>query len=701
MKTKRILSILITTCMLLSLIPTIYASAQKPTEWVYLVEVAITQGKNTGCKKKNAITATLKFSDRMEETAFLQNTNKSPTKATIKSTRAPWMLKGIVLKNSSKDSLWMYSISIKVSKGNDTYSKQVLLHYPGTAGNYKSGKPIDQDDGGPANYSVDFDARRKITNTDNFKSTFDRTYYLDPNGETGTITADWSGKIKDNYSSFFSGGAYNCLNESDVPTMKVKFSGQTENGYNVSNSVPGVTLLNDNMSYKINKSELLAYMNKNNMSQVKIKFDLQFPGASTKGTNPFTATTTINRRAFCVDSVSYSNNYTVSYSNDSKIKADNWYYNNNSGNAVTATVKIKTTNQFSAYANLFNNKTITLGEAYLKAGDGIKIKANETSVTTDNKASFKLTFNLPNDVESGTAGLTLVMNNTLIDSSGTKYYLWDSVNKKLGLSHYTSTRKIDRKKPEVAISAKSGVDLNKWNKTVTLVANPSDMTYSYESNPVIGYYTMYLYGEGGSINIYKYNDTARTSSASTSQKVPSGVEQDITLTLRDKVEGKYTLCLHGYDEAGNYFKSEYKDIKLDNKAPQVTVSEVQEAQKIDGTKGNKYDVKISDKSGTGRLYYIFTEKSRQDAPKFEESTNIPQFSGEMTTTLEKWAFIDQKDTEEGKVTPYLGVEKGKNFSGRMLYFAIDEAGNKTDVFEKVINIQNENTAYDITPKNVE
>ena len=65
MKIKRILSILITTCMLLSLIPTIYASAQKPTEWVYLVEVAITQGKNTGCKKKNAITATLKFSDSM------------------------------------------------------------------------------------------------------------------------------------------------------------------------------------------------------------------------------------------------------------------------------------------------------------------------------------------------------------------------------------------------------------------------------------------------------------------------------------------------------------------------------------------------------------------------------------------------------------------------------------------------------------
>lgn len=97
----------------------------------------------------------------------------------------------------------------------------------------------------------------------------------------------------------------------------------------------------------------------------------------------------------------------------------------------------------------------------------------------DGSALFALTFNLPNNVESGSAGLTLVMNNvSLTYSSGTELYLWDSVEKKVGLSHYTSTHKIDRKKPEVTIVAKTGVDLSKWNKTVILIATPDDMTYS-------------------------------------------------------------------------------------------------------------------------------------------------------------------------------------------------------------------------------
>ena len=150
MKLKRILSILITACMLLSLIFAFCVSAETTTEWEYYVKVSPCNIKNAGCKKKNAITVTLNFSDNMEETKFLENTNKNPASVKIKTARAPWMLKGIELANSTKASLWIYSIYIEVSKVGSTASPvRLLLHYPGTPGNYKTGKPIDQDDGGP------------------------------------------------------------------------------------------------------------------------------------------------------------------------------------------------------------------------------------------------------------------------------------------------------------------------------------------------------------------------------------------------------------------------------------------------------------------------------------------------------------------------------------------------------------------------
>lgn len=710
MKAKRILSMLVMVCMLLSLVPAVSVSASETVEWEYTVGVGISQIKNAECKKKNAITVKLKFTDNSEETKFLENTESknSPATAKFKTTRAPWTLNGVELENSTKDSLWMYTIWIKVSRvGSSAKPEYVLLHYPGNPKDVTSGKSIDQDDEGVPNYPVSFEAKRQILDTDDFMSKLNKTYNLDPLGEKGKIEAKWSGKIKSTYISFFDGNAYDCMSLSDAPTMKVTASGMKENGSNVSIPVQGVTLLDDNMGYSIDRAALASYMNDNNMAQIQLKFKLTFPSASTKEKNTFTATTTIRRKAFCVDSVSYSRNYTSSKSNDSDIKANNKYYNNDSGKAVTATVKIKSTDQFAVYVNQFVNRTVTIGEAYLTAGDGIKIPAREKSVTTNGYKSFDLTFNLPDHVESGDAGLTLVIKDAyLTDGSGTKYMLWDSVKKNKDLSHYTSIYKIDRQEPTFEVVPKAGVDLSKWHKSITLFVTPSEKTYSFESNPEEGYATMYLYGNGTYPTVYKYNDTTQKniSEASSFQKVQSlkGFTQEVTLALRDRVEGEYKLRFYGYDEAGNYFNSSYEGIKLDNKAPGISVTETQEPQKeLDGSKGNKYDVKISDASGTGRLYYMFTEKSRQDAPAFDEN-NAPKTSGDMDTTLDRWAYIEQKDTENGKTAAaYLNVQKGQNFNGRMLYFGIDEAGNKTNVYEKTINIQNENTAYDITPKNVD
>lgn len=704
MKMKRLLSMLITACILLSLIPAVSVSAETTTEWEYTVGVGISQKKDAECKKKNAITVKLQFTDNSEETKFLENTDTktSPATAKFKTTRAPWTLNGVELENSSKDSLWMYTIWIKVSRvGSSAEADYVLLHYPGKVNDFSSGKPIDQDDDGPASYSVSFDAKRQILDTDNFMSELNKWYNLNPLGESGTIEAEWSGKIKSTYVSFFDGNAYDCTNLSDPPTMKVSVSGLKEDGSQVTKDVlgaNGVTFLDENMGYKIDRAKLLKYMNDNNMGQIYLRFILEFPETSTKEKRTFSATTTIRRRAFCVDSVSYSRNHRI-------VDADNRYYTNNSGSTVTATVNIKSTGQFAEYAYQFINKTVDIGEAYLTAGDDITIPANEKSVKTGGSKSFNLTFNLPDNVESGDAGLTLVIKDAYLDNSGTKYVLWDSVKGDKDLSLYTSIYKIDRKEPTFEITPEAGVDLSKWHKTVTLYATPSELTYSGRGTPQKGYATMYLYGNGTYPAVYKYNYTEQDKgTASAFQNVPSmkGFTQKITLALRDRVEGEYKLRFYGYDEAGNYFDSSYAGIKLDNKAPEISVTEKQEPQKSDGTKGNIYNVKISDASGTGRLYYMFTEKSRQDAPAFDENNDAPKSSGDMDTTLDRWAYIEQKDTEDGNTAAaYLNVQKGQNFNGRMLYFGVDEAGNKTAVYEKTINIQNENTAYDITPKNVE
>ncbi|MDY3030535.1 MAG: hypothetical protein SOS24_02095, partial [Clostridia bacterium] len=349
MKIKRILSVLIMACMLLSLVPTFSVSAAETVEWEYTVGVGISQIKDAECKKTNAITVKLKFTDNSEETKFLENTasKNSPATAKFKTSRAPWTVNGVELSNSTKDSLWMYTIWIKVSRvGSSAKAEYVLLHYTDDPKNTSSGKPIDQDDNGPASYSVSFDAKRQVLGTDNFKDALNKMYILNPLAESGTIEAEWSGKIKDTYVSFFGGNAHDCMSLSDAPTMKVNVTGLKEDGSHVTKDVleqNGVRFLDKNMGYNIDREKLLGYMNENNMGEIQLRFTLEFPEGSTKETRTFSATTTIRRRAFCVDGVSYSRNCRT-------VDSDNKYYTNNSGSTVTATVNIKSTGQFAQYA---------------------------------------------------------------------------------------------------------------------------------------------------------------------------------------------------------------------------------------------------------------------------------------------------------------------------------------------------------------
>ena len=152
-------------------------------------------------------------------------------------------------------------------------------------------------------------------------------------------------------------------------------------------------------------------------------------------------------------------------------------------------------------------------------------------------------------------------------------------------------------------------------------------------------------------NAVKICDYKGKSNVSTKQEVPATESStgNVTLALGEKIEGIFNLKLTGRDNAGNELSTVVENIHLDNKAPEITITEKGGLQNSDGSKGNTYDVTITDMSGTGKLYYCFT-KDRINAPAFDKSKAEQQTSGTISSLLDKWAFINQSDTEDRKST---------------------------------------------------
>ena len=707
---KKFCCVLMALCIMIPLIPAVPVLAA--VDWTYDVSVMISDYKNAKCTKKNAIQVSLNFNGT-EEMGYLQNTG-NPGKAanvTIKSSRAPWMFDSIKFENTSKDSLWMHSVKITVKSSKTNSNKELLSYCFGESGNKSSGAPIDVDDGGPKSRTVYKNAGRKIENLDNFNAKLSSEVRLDPKGESGTETIEWSGRISDQYTKLLdSGKTYYCMDLSDPPTLKVAVSGIKGDGSQVNSEElkkNGVSFRD--RGYTINKATLLSYMNKNNLNKIDIKYTLEFLGESTFQQKSFYATSTILRNAFSLTNIKLSDNYF-------SILTDNYFYNSKAPRRITATANIVASKNYQMFSGgVLNGEKMSFDRAYIKVGEhefeALDSRGNKISAAEIKSGGITLDFTYDEGIDSDNKGITLVFENARIKTSKAEYRLWDEVNKKLGLSnqgnfegYYISTHKIDSKNPTILLTPAEGTDLSKWNKTVTFAATPSENIFSLlEGRYTEGICTMSLMDGLNRLSIYKYNYTEQNKgTAAVSQKVPASKDftRNITLALRDNVEGEYTLVLSGQDRAGNPLSTEYSGIRLDNKAPTVTVTETQQP-KIGGVKGNVYDVKISDASGTGRMYYMFTKKGVAEAPEYDGSNNATE-SGEMDTTLDRWAYIEQKDTENGKTAAaYLEVQKGENFIGRLMYFAVDEAGNKTNVYTKDININNEDTTYDITPKNVD
>lgn len=714
MKSKRLLSLLMILCMtatMLGSLPIGAFAADDAPQWHYYLKVKVSTKKDSSCRNGN-VKAKFEFQSG-DEYVVLQNTNQKGNNAyaSLTTTRAPWTLKKLTMENYSTDGFRMQWICLKLAKKPidkpeeeyNTRTVDIINLFPnGTNGN--DGVWIQTDDGDKPTYSVSANKRRDIKEYGNFlnpkdeEGDFKGNLYISSHDESGTENYVYNGMINDLQYGYATPSAddrfqYNCLKMSEPPTVSYTVSGKKGNKASVTKnelkSKGGFTDV-DNLGFTIDRKKLMEYMNENNVNHITLTVKLTFPRAET-----LTKVITISRNIFAVsDNLRFSSNY-------HNAGNDNNFYNNTGDRKINVTATILTGDPYTHFAsNSIEYKELTFDEAYLLVGDtGEKLYSTAKSVRIMNNC-FTLPFEYSEGTNSNNKGLTLVLNGAKVypykygDNKALE--LWDADNKKLGLEKYSSTYKIDAVDPQVELSAKSGSDLGKWNKNISLVSIPTETTFAViekGKSAKEGYFNVGLYDGNAPVQIRNIKNTAATGSyTEQSVNAMAGSASEFTLSLAEKREGIFTLRLTGADIAGNALSSTLENIRLDNKAPEV---KLERKNANDGNaKSVQYAVKISDASGTGRLYYCFSDSAY--TPDISSQDPQKHISGEINSFINKWAFIDQADTEGGNgASIYLSVDKGEVFNGRLAWFATDDFGNTTAKSYEDINIINEDSQCDI------
>lgn len=707
-------------------------------------------GKLSGCNKKN----------KSVYTQWLSTTNAPWTinKVTLKNVCSD-ALEAHYIGIKAK------SNSTQFGSGTE-YS--LLDYYPsGAKDNKKGGKWIGGKHPNPYEINIS-DAKRKITSTGDFTDLAkDIHLKVSDAANTTAVETWWNSMVKDQYSQnaigITSAYGYNAMCEGSAPTMEITNVSGTAAKSLKSIQIGdlkgfGIEAVNDTknkrVGYKYTPGKLFEKMADYGIGSFEVTFSLKFPD-KTATTTKFDVKVKFTRDVFTFLSVNFKNAHYI-YSSDR-------YYNRAVSDGIMnmqkeRTVYVKATiDTTTAYNHLdrqkLEGKRLTYDDAYLltkdSSGNEMRIKQPDSEIKTDangkkyteiTNGAIELGFDYNDGFDSDNNGLKFIVEGGSITDGNAQYLLWDEANKKNGYETYNSTVKIDAKAPDMTITADGDFDSDKWYKYVTLNITPNESIYKKGSAIYMQYgdswtnvtnaqtkdsqkdlAQMELVGKGqgnllwGAVSqkIYKFNhdpNAANKAGLQTylTQDIPAAKDstQSVTIELSDAVEGEYDLLITGEDVAGNVLKKVYSPLKLDNKPPEVAVIKEEQGVKTSDTGNitNKYYMKISDASGTGRIYYMFTEKSYADAIKIPTEGNTVDYSSneEYTTLTDKWKFLDQKDIAEGKGNvAALTIGDGEEFNGRLVYFAVDSCENKSD-FSQINNIaiKNESTAYTISPMGV-
>ena len=690
MKASKFIGMVLVLSMLIGLFTAVEVSALQ--EWEYRFSVQTSKAGDSGTPNGNVFVKLCYYS-KEDETFGVPNTKKKGNfcQTTFKSSHAPWMIDKFVLMNWHKNGYKFLWVQLEFRRpGESDWKPASSKYYPSGKGE-KDGKWIQTNDGDKPEWTLYLVRRRVLTAIGNFNELAGEKNLNPTDKTTEKKSFKYNGKISDQYYS-----NYDCMDMSDAPTIKYSVSGTAGDGTELNkDNMKNNGITENDRGFDVDYGKLLTFMNSRNVNMINITSTLEFASRTARTAayeSKFESQYTIRRNAFAIKEVRMSG---MSYT-DNYVKG-NYYYNLDKTTdrkiAVDCYVKNKDdkpyNNKHISLESLNADATFICDNAYLQLGrTGKKLTAEAKSVKVSD-GCFRLVFPYDEGADSENVGMTLSFDNPKLKfgNDDTTFMLWNETDKNTEFSSYQSAYKVDAVRPSVKLQPSAGENLTDWHKTLNITSTPSENTNSSGGRQT---YKMQLLDKNG--NAVKIKNYKGGGTGNTEQTVPSaaGSSTSVTLALGEETEGEYTLSVSGADDAGNAFESKTAGIKLDNLAPRVSMTESSGAAAGDGSKSNTYKATIEDASGTGRLYYCFTDELT--APALDEDAAQQQKSGTISSTLGKWAFIDQADVSDGKTAAaFLKVNKGENFSGRLFYKGKDAFGNETEVIAKDINIINEDS----------
>ena len=713
LKLKRLAAFAFAILMLTSLIAFETPVSAADKEWEYYLEVQISDANNSKTGNGNVF-CNLYFNSSDKEAFPVPNTKKSGkfTSTTYTTTRAPWTLDEVELENTNKDAfkfLWIrLSVKLKGSDGDRLYvlGSSSGGWYPSGKGS-KDGYWIENERGTdcPSTYSVIVSPEHNPSAAGNFVETMsgEEQIFVDTDSNNDTdIEHKWDGKLTDKYNAIL--GDYNSLDYPNAPTVTITATGVKGNAKDAVNfkaltqSGAAKELADGEgrvLGYSINPRKLSEYMNKYDVNLITVTAKLEFASGTVYVRAPLMGGKTYKECTYTFKRLAFGvGNPMMKKSGDSPYYSsrDNYYYNA-SASGIPVEIPIKTDgNNSHITADSLNGAILRYDKAVLELGNtGKTIEIGSSSVTLSGPV-IKLYFPLGKDVTSGgdnvrvnLYGATLT---PLTSSVNYNYTLWEPDTASKDYSRLASGYKVDTKEPKVTLTSTDGKPLsNTWRRNLSFKSVTSKLTKTIYSD---GTYEMFILNpDDGRTTLFLGNGTCTGSS----MFIPSGdnFETSRELWLNEKAEGKYRLKITGTDTAGNKLEQYIDDVCLDNKPPVIKINEERGTERdADKTLSNKYKVNISDASGTGKVYYVFTENRKYSPPAFDPVSALEQVTGEFETTLGRWAFIDQATAEKGAAA-LLKIGVGESYKGRLYYFGVDAFDNKTDMQYIDITMDNEDT----------
>ncbi len=441
------------------------------------------------------------------------------------------------------------------------------------------------------------------------------------------------------------------------------------------------------------------------------------------------------------------------------------HYLNSSANMVAVTVQFKYSGNGTKYGNgskdrdeyqnitssFFSSYTISSvprlliydagdgkesDDVYLSEGEFIDKNGNtydETSMLTTQKVGTngKITFYYKlkdEQLDSLDNGVSLVFENFSIHGyqitqQGIDYSTNNSDSIKAGyLSLLQSAYKVDTVRPY--ISAEIDTDatnlVNGWTNMAVINYTPSEslnssMSKGGSKSVNQQMYYAFITSDGKITPITKRDGTgaAPTPVAPAATGMPSTIKAALPSSEYKEAEGAlyvYTArdvagnlpvdTSGGTTKIGNSQYAKIIDLKLDNLAPRLQAEASETEPTESGDVSVVYNFYVEDASKTGQVYYTFSESATP--PSTED---VVDGTGEMQTTLDKWAFVNQTDTAVSKYTgdyyetngsAIMTIGLGEEFNGYIHYYTEDAFGNRSATTTKAINIDNPDIGCSVT-----